>query len=193
MPPGQRTRLWRRCGWRAHFDEGLSQGVVNTWDGIAVKRLGSARMSNTVQQKVCPVCKTLANLNAAFCASCGHKYRTQFTAAQPQVTHTPQDPPNLHGSVVVTCICYLLMVIFGFAGFYAGRSVGVPVLVMFATPGIVFHLGGYLRGRRYEKATGVTPPGLNGLRYTVILAVFCWLAVGIGIAVLRASWSYLPQ
>ncbi len=44
--------------------------------------------------KACPKCQTSAVLDAQFCQSCGHKFRTQFTPPdQTQVFNSPQQPP----------------------------------------------------------------------------------------------------
>lgn len=46
----------------------------------------------SVPQKLCPRCHTPAQLQAAFCAQCGHVYRTKFAEDRTQIV--TQDPPT---------------------------------------------------------------------------------------------------
>jgi len=78
---------------------------------------------NETASKICPQCKTIAPLDAAFCAQCGRQYRTQFaTAQQPKTDIDPVSPdaqtqahlnesPSLLGLIVgILCIACLVAI-----------------------------------------------------------------------------------
>lgn len=70
-------------------------------------------MSPGGQWKSCPVCKAAASIDAPQCFSCGHVYRTNFSAPQPtQVITAPwasQTPKWLWPLFAVCCIGFALL------------------------------------------------------------------------------------
>jgi TM2 domain-containing membrane protein YozV len=115
----------------------------------------------TSTHKVCPSCSQSANLNAAFCAACGHQYSTQFVQPTPSGAPTqafygakPAHLQEANSKKLAAGICGILLNCFGVHKFILGyTSAGLIMLLgSILTCGIaapVFSIIGLVEGIMY--------------------------------------------
>ena len=110
--------------------------------------------------KVCPVCKTAAYLDAQACASCGHRYSTQFAPPpnQTQAFMGPHADPNLDpyqlnqpygrpdsNKLLITILLWFFLGHFGAHRFFLGHTKTAITMLLLQLAGLatvcVFGLG----------------------------------------------------
>ncbi len=87
--------------------------------------------------KLCPKCQTPAPIEAVFCGSCGHQYRTHFTPQAPTPNFAPPTPrPASSKGLTVALASVIGMGVFGGVLWLGTRpkSVELPHVSTVSTP-----------------------------------------------------------